>query len=578
MKEILYNRKLVARICRQYMLIITVIVFCIAFAISFVGSNLLKDMVFQNHAQELELVSQRLDTLLSKAESESLLFLVSDSFQGAFGDDPLRSKYRSYLYAASINTALLQFIVVQPNIRSITFVDAGGAWFYRDSSGNTASQTPGWMVNQFQVFKQSSEQLQWYMPPLEEPQSTGQMVLFRKTYSLMGKPRGILIFQLSEHVLNDIVRESVAKQEDFLIYNQRMQPCMLISETCTLKEARSYASPDNIGKLIQVSPDLFLSQKLFRRAGLTLGILVSSSLVYQNSRILVLTTVAVGLICLIFSLFLVNAAAKHQFQPLNGIIATIKRMTHGNYEARLSVSTGDELQYLAEQINEMAGNTLRLMQEIRKNEEQKKQYELEYLQLQMQPHFLYNVLETLNGMIELGDKKNAIEMTVQVARFYRQVLTHNRGDAIIAIEQELDIAKSYLMIMQMRYHGLFLFSFDVSSEITGCKIPKLLLQPLLENSIIHGFGGGDIKNGVLRIIGCKTEDGAVCLTVEDNGCGIPPERLSALRQTLASGGKTSFGLKSIQERIKIYFGDTANLTIHSRSGEGTRVTLVLPSV
>ena len=572
MESTIYNRKLVTRLRQQYMLIIIVIVICIAFAISFVSGSILRKMALQSNVQELELVSQRMDTLLSKVESESMMFITSDRFQKSFVENQLHSPYQGYLYAASINSALLQFIVVQPNLRSVIFVDVDDTWFCRNYSGE-AFRIPAWLVRQLEVFQQLAEQTLWYLPALDSQQSTPQILLFRKAYSFEGKLQGFLIFQLSQTAINGIVPDSISMQGDFLIYNQQRQPCMLLSETYTISDVATYPNLGSTNTMTQVEPGLFLTQKEFTRSGLILGILTPSSLIYRNIYVLVSTTLVIGLLLLGLSLAMVSAAAKHQLQPLDDIIYAIKRMSCGDYEARLTVATRDELQYLSDQINSMADNTLHLMQEIRQNEEQKKQYELAYLQLQMQPHFLYNTLESLNGMIEVNDKRQAIEMTVQVAKFYRQILTHDCGDAIITIEKELKIAESYLRIMQMRYHGLFHFHFDIAPEITSCKIPKLLLQPLLENSIIHGFSGMEMAYGTLRIAGWETNDDRVCLIVEDNGRGIPTTQLKMLQ---AGGKKASFGLQGIQERIRIYFGSTAQLTIESQLGHGTRITIQLP--
>ena len=572
MESTIYNRKLVTRLRQQYMLIIIVIVICIAFAISFVSGSILRKMALQSNVQELELVSQRMDTLLSKVESESMMFITSDRFQKSFVENQLHSPYQGYLYAASINSALLQFIVVQPNLQSVIFVDVDDTWFCRNYSGE-AFHIPAWLVRQLEVFHQSAEQTLWYLPALDSQQSTPQILLLRKAYSFEGKLRGFLIFQLSQTAINGIVPDSISRQGDFLIYNQQRQPCMLLSEAYTISDVAAYPNLGSTNTMTQVEPGLFLTQKEFIRSGLILGILTPSSIIYRNIYVLVSTTIVIGLLLLGLSLAMVSAAAKHQLQPLDDIIDAIKRMSCGDYEAKLTVATRDELQYLSDQINSMADNTLHLMQEIRRNEEQKKQYELAYLQLQMQPHFLYNTLESLNGMIEVNDKRQAIEMTVQVARFYRQILTHDCGDAIITIEKELEIAESYLRIMQMRYHGLFHFHFDIAPEIASCKIPKLLLQPLLENSIIHGFSGMEMAYGMLRIAGRKTNDDRVCLIVEDNGRGIPTTQLKMLQ---AGGKKASFGLQGVQERIRIYFGSTAQLTIESQLGHGTRITIQLP--
>lgn len=557
------------------MLIITIIIVCIALATYFVSSDILEQLVFDRYMQELDLIAERLDTLFNKIEGESLMFIVSDSFQVDASKYQSHAEYNSFLYTSSINASLLQFLIVQPNIESITFIDTDDMWFYRDSAGRSAPQVSSWLAAQLSDFESSNIQLRWVMAPLQDA-GAPQMMLFRKAYSFAGKPKGVLVIKLSEEAVNGIIPNAMEGENDFLIFDQWSQLCLLRSNTRTAQDVAGYDWPDAHNTMTRVEPGLFFPQVAFTRASLTLGILIPASAVYQNTHMLVITTVLVGLIGLLISLVLVSSTVRRQLRPLDDIVADIQLMTQGEYDARLSISTGDELQYLAERINEMADNTQRLMHDIQESSEQKKQYELDYLQLQMQPHFLYNVLETLNGMIELGDKKNAMEMTAQVANFYRQVLAHNRGDVITTIEQELDIARSYLRIMQMRYPDKFQFSCDVQQDILSCRIPKLLLQPLLENAIMHGFNGMEEGTGAIHIGGYSSRNGEVCLLVEDNGRGMPPEKARTLLHTPQNGGRTPFGVKSIEERLKVYFGKAAGISFDSRPGNGTRVTIVLP--
>ncbi len=181
-------------------------------------------------------------------------------------------------------------------------------------------------------------------------------------------------------------------------------------------------------------------------------------------------------------------------------------------------------------LDEMIDNTVRLMELIRYQSEQKRSYELENLQMQINPHFLYNSLETVCGIIDAGEDKLAIRMINYISRFYRGVLSG--GDTLVTIDQEVQITLRYLEIVKIRYRNSFEFDYNFPKEMIQAKTPKLILQPIVENSIMHGFLGKK-SHGSLRIRG-TTEKDKMVITITDNGCGIPSEEL---RRIMAGGAE-----------------------------------------
>lgn len=305
---------------------------------------------------------------------------------------------------------------------------------------------------------------------------------------------------------------------------------------------------------------------------LNLFALTPESLVYHDSRSLVSVILAIGIISSIFTFFLFRYSTRKIMLPVNQIISNVRSMSDGDYSVRISTQEGrtDEISLLAGQINQMARNTQDLLSRVHRENERKRRYELSYLQLQVQPHFLYNTLETLCGMIEMNNKSEAIGLVSLISSFYRDTL--GKGKEIITLEQELKITCGYLKIMQKRYPGCFYFETSLEPEVLSCSIPKLTLQPLVENSIIHGLQlFTSDRAGLITITGYQ-EDSLICLRIADNGSGMDEETVGRLNSQIFSEERSSFGIQSIKKRLKLYFA-VADILVTSRISEGTVITI-----
>jgi two-component system, sensor histidine kinase YesM len=231
----------------------------------------------------------------------------------------------------------------------------------------------------------------------------------------------------------------------------------------------------------------------------------------------------------------------------------------------------DEIGILEGSFNIMRNNIKMLMQDNMDKERKKRDAELKSLQAQISPHFLFNTLNAVRWAAINNNTKKAADMVFALSNLLRMTVV--KGNELITVEEEIENLKNYAAIFQMRHSIDFKLTCDLADDIKKYKIPKLLLQPLVENAIIHGFEGIS-SGGLIEITGNKKE-GFVILCVEDNGAGM--EINSTLKEEDLSKFKFSgIGVYNVDERIKLYFGEKYGLNIISSVGEGTVVEVRLP--
>ena len=214
-----------------------------------------------------------------------------------------------------------------------------------------------------------------------------------------------------------------------------------------------------------------------------------------------------------------------------------------------------------------------LMEEVRQEEISLRKTELKALQAQINPHFLYNTLDAIAWMCEAGRNEDAVEMVNALARLFR--ISISRGHELIPIEKELQHAQSYLHIQNFRYKNQFRYQFDVDEACLSYYCNKITLQPIIENAIYHGMDRM-VDEGMIRISIHQSED-KIIFTVEDNGVGMEPEQIEVIFRRKPDG-KSGIGIKNVNDRLKIWFGDAYGITIESVPDEGTKVTVRMPKV
>jgi len=256
-------------------------------------------------------------------------------------------------------------------------------------------------------------------------------------------------------------------------------------------------------------------------------------------------------------------------KKMKRIVSLVRSFQEGNFYKRIGFAGNDEFVYIADAFNQMAQSIQELIRDVYEQGMQKKQAELDVLQAQISPHFLYNTLSTIGSLANLGEADKVTKMVQELSRFYR--LTLNEGQVYISLEEEVEQVKAYLDIQRVKYADAFQVYYDIDPDILHVPIVKLVLQPFVENIFKHAWFGESIA---IRITGRRLGSDRIELKVIDNGIGMRPDTLNRMRSSAARRG--GYGLKNVEERIKLRYGSDFGIRIGSYYGGGTTVELVLP--
>ncbi|MDE6846279.1 MAG: histidine kinase [Lachnospiraceae bacterium] len=279
------------------------------------------------------------------------------------------------------------------------------------------------------------------------------------------------------------------------------------------------------------------------------------------------------LIVVVLTVMIVTGIIK----PIQELSQVTEKISQGDFSVRVQVDTDDEVEVLADGVNIMTESIEGFIRKIKEDERKMRHADLRLLQEQINPHFLYNTLDTIVWLIEGNDPDKAVNMVMSLSEFFRLVLS--KGKEYITIQEEEMHIKSYLEIQQVRYRDIMDYEIHIDPELYQYKILKLTLQPLVENSLYHGIKYKRAKGSII-VTGIMSE-GKIHFKVEDDGVGMEAEELDNLRKEIVKPCKDTgkgFGLANVNERIRMNFGDGYGMTIESTPGKGTCVEIVIPAV
>lgn len=263
-------------------------------------------------------------------------------------------------------------------------------------------------------------------------------------------------------------------------------------------------------------------------------------------------------------------------RPIRSIEESVKQIEAGNLDVDFDSGGYFEVRRLAGAMQKMTSRIKQLMQDIVTEHESKRRGELDTLQSQINPHFLYNTLDVIVWTIENERKDEAVRAVTALARFFR--ISLSRGRTIIPVRDELAHVDSYLMIQNMRFKNKFTYEIEAGEDAKNLAVNKLVLQPLVENAIYHGMeymdGDGEIR------IAAKIDGDNLLLSVSDNGLGMPPRVAEEIleRSATPSVRGSGIGVRNVHERVRLQFGEGYGLIIESQPDEGTTVTIRLPAI
>ena len=261
-------------------------------------------------------------------------------------------------------------------------------------------------------------------------------------------------------------------------------------------------------------------------------------------------------------------------RPLNDLSKAMKTVQDGNFELQLDNDRKDEIGQLTESFNYMVNKINLLIREVYQEKLAQKSAEIEALQAQINPHFLYNTLDSINWMLIDRGEMDISDIIVSLGKLMQYCI--DTDNALVTLEQEYQYIQDYLCIQKNRLEERLQYTLEIEQPLKELLVPKLILQPLVENSIKHAIE--PFKKQGLITIRSYLSDGKINVSVQDNGCGMSSEQLLELHQSdKRSGGQTGIGVKNVERRLKLFFGDDSELRIDSEQDVGTKMTIVIPT-
>jgi two-component system sensor histidine kinase YesM len=387
--------------------------------------------------------------------------------------------------------------------------------------------------------------------------------------TVTGRTLGYLFINLDVDYLQQSVQNSIS---EYLLYDAQgsyVSGGSGVFDTDAAIQARLYA--DTASSLRYGGTSYLVGRCTVEGCGWTVVGVTDLNQYNVSGREMATILLATGAVVLLMLAVEIQLAANSITRPLLALTRGAAKIGEGDLTVRFSFRTHDEIGRLGEILNQMCGRIQELLARVETEAAQKRAYELALIQEQVKPHFLYNTLDIIIMLIDMGRGRDAQRVTRKLASYYKNSLSESQE--VIPLERELTMVQEYLELQLMRYGDKFTFSIDPAGDLAGVPIPKMTLQPLVENAIYHGLkyreNWGNIHVGV-----CRAQD-TVLLTVADNGIGIPPEKMAGV-QALLDSPQQHFGIYSVNHRLKLYFGEGYGITLESEYEKGTSVTVRIP--
>lgn len=498
--------------------------------------------------------------------------------------------------------------IVQQNMDRLELEKFFNSYKYTKDVYRVSLYVPGWFTYSNQEFNFSSidtfsgtdiyknlmlsKDIVSWLPP-HKIQNNSRVLDPAPVISLLRKIRnieqlsesiGIVKLSILESSINDIVFKANITY-DGVVYIQNSEGTLISSSNIENfkqlelnKSNMDTLKGKNITwKIITIGNDEFnVTARAIENTDWTMvTVIPSSEILSQSNKIkdlMIILMLIIGIISYGLSYFISTSTVKR-------IIILMKKMVsvqEGNLNVKIASQSQDEIGKLTDSFNYMVKRISLLVEEQYQNGKEIKNLELKALQAQINPHFLYNTLDMINWKAIDNNVPEIAVITQSLAKFYK--LSLNKGKDIVSIDDEINHVKIYVQIQNLRFENRINLDLDIDPDIYSCTIIKLILQPIIENSIIHGIlENSNSQKGSITLTGRFDKDDII-LTVEDDGMGMTEEKIVEILTEENTSEFQGYGVRNINQRIKLFFGQQYGLTYHSSPRNGTLVEIRIPTL
>lgn len=549
---------------------------------SILSYNISNNIIYKNTQGNAEIIIDRVRDELNELISETLSFagsiaentIILDALKGNFQPEDLQSRLN-----ADAGEELLRIFGYREDLYGITVIGENGQTLFNNELPTRSEdfRTKYW----YREILQNPFVLSYYPPhagsyvfdtedvslisigiPIESPETTARI--------------GVVLIDIQESILKDILTSRLGETGYLFIQYGRS------GFTSSGDQAPDSEYLVSLAKKETIEPERLKQKKemvLIRDLiipDIRLATVINLRKLTNDSRIMGIYFIVLIFASLIVSIFMASIISLSIAHPIKDLRTLMKIVESGDLSVRMEHIHNDDLGDLSRSFNQMIQRVQNLMEDVRNDQIKLRKAELKTLQAQINPHFLYNTLDSINWLSREKRNDDIVQMVTALTTLFRTGVS--KGQDIIPVSEEIKHIESYLTIQKIRYEQKFAYELDIDESVLDCLIIKLVLQPLVENAMYHGV---KMKSGKgLISIRARKINQLVLIEVSDNGAGMSEERLHAVLNEMNDQGmeieKTVYGLKNVNDRLRIYYGESYGLRIHSVEGEGTVVTIKIP--
>jgi len=557
-----------------------------------VSSTIIEDELMQSYAQTMNQAVDNLEYYLENMEMATLDVALDPALFISVKSVNRTYDYNDVKAISEIQSRLNKQLSVQTGLKSI-FLIGEDDYFISRSSSNRA--IPPFQEN----LQESIKKVEWYHEAVSRrgksvytivnqkddliinPDDVGAVRLIRQLKNTQnGVPIGVLGVDLDVKLLDEIMLKLQTKHrgvifivddEGKLIYWQDPEDWLARSNYIQYAESTEQNGMDRIR--IE-KEDLLRIYRTSSVSGWKIMQLIPYSDIFSPIAFIKKTTIVLVVMGLIASLVMSVFFSRRLVKPLRMLVDLTKKVQQGDLDVRFEHRRLDEVGILAMHFNRMINRLNEMQKAIYQEQELKRKAELSALQAQIQPHFLYNTLDSVKWMAVIRGENQISEMITALVNLLRKNIS--LGNEIIPIAQEVENLQNYVHIQRMRYLNNFEVEFHVDDKALSCGIPKLILQPYVENALYHGIDAST-KGGKIELH-IRCEDEHVLCHIRDNGKGMDQKTLQAALAGELKSNFSGISLKNVEERLKLHFGQQYGVVFETAPGTGTTVQIKIPAV
>ena len=578
-----------AKIYLPNLLIIFLLIFISALIANTFMSRMMIERITLNTRQSLDIIIQSLDNVLNDIETGASKVAGDTTVQTVLLRTRPEDGYVDF-DSTSVGGSIQEKVLYLKNyVDSISLYDLTGRLIGSSSLNRHAPPDLRPLTSSVvSIVSESSRRDVWIDPEtraafFDRPESPDITMLRAVRLGNVGDAIGVLALNINQNIFSRLYSHlDYGRTGRFIVVNRNGTMVFpenndygLYSEFFRRRYVELFTDSDTQGTVTTFGKERFvvISNILERLGWVIIGMVPLNELLDYGSRVSWLIYL-IGFICILFEVGF-SAWISHSIsRPIVALSQSMMDAAQGDLQIRVDAAGGDEIGDLARSFNEMVGRISVLMDQVYRDQKKQRELELLALQSQINPHFLYNSLESICALSQLNRNDDAYTLGKALSMFYRGVLSG--GQLVVSLDEEVKTLQHYLTVQEIRYRNKFECIFSVDAAVLSQKIIKLSLQPIVENSIYHGLKNVR-RQGKIWIFAHRSDAASVHLCVVDNGKGMTKEEIEEVMAPKKETGETrGFGLYSVDQRLKLYFGDEYGVSIASRAGYWTKVIISVP--